>query len=321
MYLGALALASLAKAQTIPLFMWSGQSYFESGNAVSENLAVHDVVSAIQKIGSKHTETHCLSSYLKASEQKPEVVVAFVAEELGTAQASKLAGGYSSVYAATGLRDLKAQLDSAASHLQVPYVTLSGPSVSELLRAKVSTKVDKNAQVMSTSLSGKNGLDRIEACNDLISDIQNNAGMFENGVTDLVLVRFRHAEEEVAGECLRKVMTVVRRATSKYLALYSADSAPGVHAPTKLTLDANMLNAAQRRSMLEPATNTNNFTYECEKYGYCGPVYVTGDIMFAILLVLFMIFVFWTGVASLLEVSAPPRFAYQNLSHSLAKEM
>lgn len=314
LYLLAL-LVSAIRADIVPLTLWSGQSYFQDDHTeVDSTVTLNEVLDTLRMDAQAHNS---LTGYLRSTE-KPEVLVAFVADTLNTAEAARQAGGYSSKHAATGLKDLKLQLTTAASTLQIPYVnTGSIPSLSGALRGSVSP----SAQALHADL-GKG--DATGRCAKLVGELQGKAGLFDNGVTDLVLVSYPASLQAESGDCLNTVMSYIRRTTPQYLALYSAESAPqlrtdfhSLSAAAATPLSADSLPGG-RRNLLQ---NTGNTTLNCELYGYCGPKYVTPTGMFAILLLLFMILTFWCGLSAMLEVQAPPRFAYQSLRNSLAKEM
>lgn len=314
MYLLALLVSAIARADIVPLTLWSGQSYFKDDHSeVDSTVTLNEVLETLRMDAQA---SNSLSEYMRSDAEKPEVLVAFVTDALNTAEAARQAGAYSSSHAATGLKDLKLQLTTASSTLQVPYVNTGATgSLTSSLRGSVSS----SAQTLHANLGEGVAADR---CANLLGRLQGRAGVFNNGVTDLVLVSYPASQQAEAGECLNTVMSYIRRTTPEYLALYSAESAPQLRtdfhslgAATPLSADAL---PGGRRNLLQ---NTGNTTLNCELYGYCGPKYVTSDGMFTILLLLFMILTFWCGLSAMLEVQAPPRFAYQSLTNSLAKEM
>lgn len=300
-----------ALADIVPLTLWSGQRYFKGDHAeIDDTISLDDVISALQ-LSSQASSTLMEHFNSAPSIEKPELLVAFVADELSSAEATRQAGGYSRTHAATGLKDLKLQLTSASSSLQIPFVNTGSSSITKELRSSLAS----NALSLHTTL-GDEGEDR---CAKLVQRVQDKPGLFDNGVTDLVLVAYSPEQQAEASTCMNHLMSYVSRSTTEYMALFSANSAPQLRTdfrPEPSTLSTSSL--PSRRSMQQ---NTGNTTLNCELYGYCGPKYVTSTGMFAILLLLFMILVFWCGLSSLLEVTAPPRFAYQSLAHSLAKEM
>jgi len=232
-------------------------------------------------------------------------LVAFVGATMGSSEFALAEGGYSQKTSS-----LQNVLSSAQSVLVVPYVFTEGRQLSDDLVRTIST-TNPQAKIITVHLSEDRG--STSGCNSLLARLQESKNIFSNDMSDLVLVKFSSYDSQI-GDCVKRVMDVVKSNTDNHLALLSAD-----HPSTEVLMAFNTEEIAAaappkslRRSFLQASSTSNSTT--------TGPQYITPTILFGLLLSFFLLFVLWSALVCLLTIETPTRFSYQYPVHSLAKE-
>jgi len=299
-----------ALCSPVPLLLWSGQRAFLDDHAeVEQALKFHDIRNTLSKLvnPSSARKSSPLDSYVYQGYGHPEVLVAFVGAAMGSSEFALAEGGYSQKTSS-----LQNVLSSAQSLLVVPYVFPEGRQLSDDLERTMSNSESK---IITAQLSDYVVEDQgsTSGCNSLLARLQENKNIFSNGVSDLVLVRFSSYDSQI-GDCVKRVMDVVKSNTDNHLALLSAD-----HPSTEVSMAFNLEEIAAaappkhlRASFLQQNDNSTNTT--------TGPQLITPTILTGLLLGFFLLFVLWSALVCLLTIETPARFSYQYPHHSLAKE-
>jgi hypothetical protein len=297
-----------ALCSPVPLVLWSGQRAFLDDHAeVAEVLKFQDIHNTFSKLVNPTTfstrRSSALDSYVYQGYGHPEVLVAFVGATMGSSEFAMAEGGYSEKTSS-----LQNTLSSAQSTLVAPYVFSDGRISDDLVHT-----VAANPQSKIVTVHLSEGQGSTSGCSSLLAQLQENKNIFSNDVSDLVLVKFSSYNSQI-GDCVKRVMDVVKSNTDNHLALLSADQ-PSTQ--VLMAFNTEEIAAAAppkrlRRSFLQ-ASSSDNSTYP-------GPQYITPTILWGLLLSFFLLFILWQALYCLLSIETPARFSYQYPVHSLAKE-
>jgi len=286
---------------------------------VSRPVSAEDLQSTLLHLFDQTDSHSTLAQYLSQDPAgTPEVLIAFVADKMGSSQASQMGGAYSSQ---DQLIDLKSTLVHSRSSLTVPYLYTNGKKLSTFLVDTVSS-VSPAATILSATASSSS------ECDSLLNTLSQSTGMYNNGRIDLVLVSFQDYVTQNVGDCVARVSERVKKATGdKYLALLSAEASnhnvqltfptedqtkdlPDFRFLTSVSShQARRTNLLAKRGLLAKvgASSDNQNT---------GPQYISPAILFGILLGFVLLFFFWSGVSQIIAIEAPVRFSQHKLQPS-----
>jgi len=317
---------------SVPLFLWSGAEYFRDGIELHPEVNgffqldhfIQDFMGSFggkknSKTDSSKTGQDSLMNYVsKTNKIMPEVVVAFVYSKMDSADAARQSGAYSSTRNHGALSFLKEALTQSKSSLTVPHVLIERSTTSTSVQlTDVFSSLEPTPEIVALELTGgKNEIeDRVDenlsGCKVLLDHVNGNKWMFSNLVTDLIMVKADDFKD-VHKDCITMLMDEVNTLTSgHFVAMLTADMAKtdivkffptswkkGNHLEQR---QRPVLLASQGAYILSAAT-TNSTTWP-------GVKYVTGNILFALLLGLFMLITVLCGVNCLLSIETPQRLS------------
>jgi hypothetical protein len=248
------------------------------------------------------------------SQGAPEVVVAFVADKMGSSEIPQMGAAFTNTR--DQLVNLKTALNTARNSLTIPYLYTSQRKMSQSLIQ--SLQISSQGSVLSSNLA-------TERCDAVLGKLEASPAVFSNGITDLILISFSDYTGQQVDECLQRVNTYVQEhVKQQYIALLTAD-AP--HVDPKLTFSNDKLleNDIVSFSLLSqsanlpltmrlfaraPSNNTNSTPF------FVGPQFISPAILFGILLGFVLIFFLWQGIYQLTQIEAPVRFSHAKLQLS-----
>jgi hypothetical protein len=292
---------------SVPLFLWTGKSYFSSRHVeLSKPFLLEDI---------QYTFSYMLQNHDLEAQGAPEVLVAFVAEKLGSSDIPQMSAAFGGK---DQLVNLKEALSSARNSLTIPYLYPNQKTMSKSLVESL-TVTSPSGRTINSNLA-------TETCSSVVSKLESAQNIFYNGVTDLILVAFSDYEGQQVDQCLQQVNTYVQNhANQKYIALLSADAA---RVEPQLTFSNEKLleNDIVAYSLLsQPATPVNFNTKKLFAQNgtnstapvFIGPQYISPAILFGILLGFVLIFFLWQGVYQLTLIEAPVRFSHTTVQLGL----
>jgi len=237
--------------------------------------------------------------------QNPEIVFGFVTSRLGTSDFARAIGAYSNA-SGSNFQNL---IETSPSSQFVPYTYLRPSEKFSDILVDAVTKVSPKARILVSQLSGQTDEEHVAGCDALLSSLNEETALLNNGVSDLVLVESDAFDANMEA-CIGRLISHVTNKNKQYSAVVTGDT-PAVDVLLDFPLATQPMYAYHSRRLLQSSGSTTNYT---------GPQYITPTILWAILLTFFLIFLLWTGLSCLLEIEAPVRYAIAPPIHSLSKE-
>jgi len=175
------------RTATSPAFLWSNTKFLNVQNA--QEL---DVINAdnIRNVLLSETKDNELSQYLGSATQ-PELLVIFVEAHLRTEEVPLLSQAYKSESDGANLSNLKKMLEESQSSVTLPYVY---SATNQLIGTTIAQQISNSLSASSKVLIGTNTARTIKGQSFTLETLkemfQTQQQIFENGVTDLVVVYF-----------------------------------------------------------------------------------------------------------------------------------
>jgi len=205
------------------LFLWSGESYVHAKNlGLSSGLTTADVEGLLESISSGHAVSTPFSNVLSTAQ--PEVLVIFLEPQLSLSQV---------VSSSAQLPALKKVMQTSTGSFYAPYVDLTEPLVSGVIQS--ASKIPASASVIYAGKGAsllpvlKIRVPKVKAVPlNTLDKVLSSSKIFNNGVTDLVIVHLEVQEEDTTEKFTREnsiiqaVHTIVSEKTSNYVAVYTA---------------------------------------------------------------------------------------------------
>jgi hypothetical protein len=332
----ALALVMANAAPTaVPLFMWSGQPYFAPEGKVSSDALTANEFRLLftQSIYPKSDFTPVRNLLpARAPTIQPELVLAFVFNELSSGTASRESGAYETdVDSAPNLqfKFLKSAITSSVSSVTAPYFLPGAAPISEQM-VSIHNALAPRAQVFATQIDGtEHGAAddvSLSGCDALIAHLDEHAPVFTDGQADLVLVKYSILDRK--DTCMQRVTDhVAERTGGNFVGVFSADAAFSDAAPLQTSFAE--VDAHVRSGNVLAASN--NFVYHTlaaagatpstSRNGtlvYPGVKMITPDVFWALILGLIFFIAVTCGVCWIQSIEPPARFTTVPLQ--LAKE-
>jgi len=169
--------------QTFPLFLWSNDNFFHgSNNQILEGVSTHQVSEILGNI----RQPNPLASYVSKT-RNPEIIVAFLNNDLSREQFSVVANAYSSQHNGGSFAHLKSSVETSSS-IVLPYTFGSGLSLVEDLAAVLSS----SASIIVASQDGSQtiGLRGSSSISfqQMEESLSSGWDILKNGRTDLLVV-------------------------------------------------------------------------------------------------------------------------------------
>jgi len=215
-------------ASDVPLFLWSGEKYVNANNlGLSSALTTADIEALFDSVTSGNAVTTPFSKVL--NKPQPEVFVIFVEPHLSLSQL---------VSTSAQLPVLQNVMQASAGSFYAPYVDLSDSLVSTVIHS--ASKIPTSASVIYAG-KGATLLPELRArvpnvravsLNNL-EKVLSTSKIFNNGVTDLVIVHLDAQESSVeqfsrANAVIQAVHSIISQKTSNYIDVYTALEADSV---------------------------------------------------------------------------------------------
>jgi len=305
--LSVVVVTTATYSPSVPAFFWSAQSYFASESTAH--------VTASNVLHADDLASVLLATSGTKDAPAPEVIVAFINQQLSSSGGSQASGAYSAHARPSAL---KAALTASTSSLAIPFVSLNGATTSELLA---------NTFANSISLS----LDTA-SCEYVVDAIEKRADSFADGNTHLFLIK--SADPATTEACLSAVTSAVNTATSgKFVALLSADAAPSslvsFHSTSRPSFSTQSLIASPSHnvhssSSSKPQTQSRVSVFDVvtglDDPDFTGPLYITPAIIIGLLTVAFLLVILFTGLCCTMAIQAPLRYATPSGKLVIGKE-
>jgi len=154
-------------------------------------------------------------------------------------------------------------------------------------------------------------LDDSSSCSNVVGQVSGTAGVFDNGVTELFVVRSTSPAATEA--CLSDMTSAVNQRTGgNYMAMVTSETTASRAAATMAT---ESLQSASTRfhSMASLYANTTDLTYY-------GPKYITPDIVMGLLVVAILLIILFVGMCCVMSIESPLRFATPSQKLNIGKE-
>jgi len=249
------------------------------------------------------------------SRESPEVLVAFVADQLGSSEIAQLGASFGS-RDVDQLTNLKGVLSGARNSLIIDNVYPSYNKISQGLIQSLKISSPRGT-IFKANLA-------TETCESVLNKLSASPTIFSNKLSDLVLIAFSDYVDQQVDQCISRINNYVDTQTNQqYISLLSADQSRQtqmlfqteklqekddiVKLYTLLQAPANLY-ASRRLFALSGNGTTNSTTPE-----WTGPQYISPMILFGIILGFVLIFFFWQGVKHLTLIEAPVRFSHTKL--------
>jgi len=310
----------------VPMFLWSKNNYFgESHNTVSESLQPSDVQSLISNlISHKSQQKSKITSYLNKAQTPPEILVAFIYPQLSSADASRIAGGYSSSSSSSSSPSfLQTALKESGSSLSLPFILTSSSLRNDLIDV-VSVNSPNSVLLASNDIDATDK--SLTGCDALLNHLHEDQAIFSNGITDLLLIPYDHTKD--SGNCMDRLLGHVNEKTSgKFVSLVSSEHS--AQRPIQMVFfDGTESPHFEKSSQLftefaiDQRPSSGKFQVAATS-GYLpivlvGVQYATPTTIVALFLAFFMVAVIYTGATCVMYIETPVR--YSNVNLQLAKE-
>jgi len=298
----------------VPVFLWSGEKYFgdtaqshvEANEALYSAEFIKDFVSIFghqknEVLGSSE-DSHSsfqFSKYVsKNMKIAPQVIVAFILPKLDSSEVALSNGAFSlsSVQSSMPLSFLKASVVNSKSSLIVPHLLIDSPFAMPI------------SQQLSTSMASKYEVISFDS----------------SSLADCLQFRSRNIKNEriflvVKGDlqmsaCAKKIMETVASVTPNYVTLMTGD-APREYIVHSFSGQEEFLPYPLNLAALTttPASSTTANTAVVH-----GVLYLTSNILIALLLGLMLIFILLCGVNSLFNIETPQRLSH--MKYNIGKQ-
>lgn len=273
---------------TVPLYMWSGESYFTSTQGEQ-----HSVESGVvnQAEVSSHLQ-QAVTQHMQQQSSSPEVLLAFIPTEVS----------YTSV---PRLDSFLSDSEPSSSSLSFPYMQSTASSPAAFVDQVLISALEKSS-ANKGSLKALNGND----CQALTEHIQESAALLSNGVTDILY--FPSLSYSTDSECMNQLTAQVSEMTGgNFIGVASAQQA-AAKVQTRFTTQsyAQAQGAASSDSSLlaRRGVRTQASAVPDEDPEYTGPQFINSTIMLGLLVVFFMLFILYIGLCCMVSIERPVRF-------------
>lgn len=309
---------------TIPVFMWSGNQLFTVKNEqIVETLTPEDIEYSLYSLLNINTNTQNtkLDGLFSKPHGNPEVIVMFVEPELRTDQIPQFGAAYTNVANGGSFSHLKNIVESSQSSFVASYATVGTHfSLLDTPLTRVSDAIKEGTIVVAREgestlfglLSKLSGTKTIQV-SDLTSYLTSESQIFNNGVTDLIVVCFEKAMDSSAlqaklgsnDELIGKVSALVEQATGgNYVGIYSGNSP----APLRISWSfpyAEEMRASRFIRSVQDGNNTNNNTIPTTS-NYLN--IFTGPMLEAMIISFFLLAILMSGLCWMADLQTPDRF-------------
>jgi len=204
------------KTNDVPIFIWSGESYFNGQNkVVSEYLTSESVYSFLESFF-KQEDTGSFFQFRTSKKLNPEVFVLFLESKLRTDQVSRNGGALST---------LKKLMEKEKCSLYDPYLDLDGSFNPFVVNLAYEAK-NFGAKIIYTGQGSQLLQNLIKRVPELqvvkLEEFQEISDIFSNGVTDLVIVEIPEPRFKETDQFIKTVQTNLEEKTSNYIGVYTA---------------------------------------------------------------------------------------------------
>eukprot|EP01006_Ploeotia_vitrea_P040028 TRINITY_DN66396_c9_g1_i2.p1 TRINITY_DN66396_c9_g1~~TRINITY_DN66396_c9_g1_i2.p1 ORF type:complete len:351 (+),score=202.75 TRINITY_DN66396_c9_g1_i2:24-1076(+) len=304
----------------VPFMIWSSGAHFADPGRSAEPHVVDNRLTSLDDVSKllQPLMNHKDDNNNGNGNNNAEMMVAFVNSRMSSATMSRRVGAFAASGHASGMLHLQESVQTARSSLMVPFVETSKQSgkVSDELLAIVRRA---GGQVTAAEVGASDASDvqnNESGCEALLSHLGDlDAGVWSNGVTDLVLVSFRNPDNvDEQDECINKVMREVRqRSGNKYLALYTADESDE---RLRLSLTGTADDADADAALLDEPTPVF-FLETASLLGVgvgaatnstVGPTHISSPILFGLMFGFFFLFTLLCGTSCMMSIQTPLRF-------------
>jgi len=304
LFLSLFAVTVWSLSSPVPLFLWTGENYFPINHVELTNaISLEDLESSLVEVAKTASSTTA-----------PEVLVAFLAEKMGSSDIAQLGAAYTTDTSQDKLPALKELLTSQNSFV-APHVYTNGEKTSNVLSRAVQSVSTYSAsgQIIKFNLQNNN-------CDALLNTLESNS-VCSNGALDLVLVSFSDYQAQQVDQCLQRVQTSLNsKCQQRYISLLSAEE---TNEPKRTFLTERVENdllSFTQPSFTTVSAYTNKRTLFAAVNGttpvFVGPQYMSSAILFGILLGFVLLFFVWQGVSQLTSIQTPVRFSHTKLQLS-----
>jgi len=314
-----------ASNAAVPLFMWTGRPYFNEHSAAIDSLSEAEFRQMFTRIASTKQEITSDMKYLNTPvyyskmHKGPEVIVAFVFNELSSGVASRESGAYSvassSVPVNTQFAYLKSSLAQSSSSFSAPFYLNESPISEDII--SMHRVIAPRAMVFATEIDGDEhgAADQVSlsGCDALLNHLTEHPHIYSNAEPDLVLVKYSIMDR--SDQCMARITDHInQKSGGNYLAVFSADRASAAPLQTSFAeTDAHLSGTNLARRMNTFATATANRTTV-----FPGVTVVTPSVLWGLILALIMIIALSCGVCWIQSIETPARFTSTPLQ--LSKE-
>jgi len=196
--------SQLTSSSSVPFFLWTGRSYFSTSHAEYEQPFLLDDIQ-YSLLETKDLESH----------ESAEVLVAFVADKLGSSEVAQLGAAFGAG-GSDKLQNLKNVLSGARNSLIIDNVYSSYNTISQGLIQTRSISSPRGSNIKANLAT--------ETCDSVLNKLETSKIIFSNQVSDLVLITFSNYVDQHVDQCIERVTRYVEtQANQKYISLLSAD--------------------------------------------------------------------------------------------------
>jgi len=292
-----------SSTSSVPFLLWTGKSYFSTSHAEYEQPFLLDDI-----------QYSLLETKDSESQAYPEVLVAFVADKMGSNEVSQLGAAFGASEV-DQLKNLKGVLSGARNSIIIDNVY---PSYNKISQALIQSM--RIASPHGTIIKSKLPTD---TCDSILAKLETSKNIFSNKMSDLVLISFSDYVDQRVDQCIQQVNSYVNeKSNSQYISLLSADQSrvqPQLTFKTEkleekndivqtYTLLQSPVNLYASRHLFAMQNNSNSTTP-----AFTGPQLISPMILFGIILGFVLIFFLWQGVKHLTLIEAPIRFSHTKL--------
>jgi len=126
LFVSVAIVSSTKTVSNVPLLLWSDNSYFGRSTTIQQSVSETDFHKLMTDIITSQGHTELLDGSVSISKPKPEVIVAFVYDNLSSGEVTADSGSYlhSTTHSDFPLSNIKNMISSSPSSLSIPYLMM-----------------------------------------------------------------------------------------------------------------------------------------------------------------------------------------------------
>jgi len=302
------------KDEPSPAIMWSDMRYFSGKNVqIKETVSPYDLQKFILHAITQEMDQGNPLLAPVISNETPEIVVVFFEPKLSTSHLSQYSSAFSTGKGGS-FKNLKKNIDQAATSAVAPYFTLTGYTqedihitISNVIRLHL--EQHPTAYTVFSSAKPNTDFEKINQVSlaDLMSTLQSKENILHDGVTDLIVVQFTDLEIDLAtkysedDELLGSITSYIKEVTAgKFIGLFTSSQASALSRYS--SEEVHYYNYARTDYLLTNGTNGTS------PNGTNQDTFFPTDVWEGLLVTGVLFIITWIGVQCTFSLQSPEKF-------------